>query len=90
MSDNRPIVLVAMGGHAFMQSGESGTIEDHVRPAAGTAASVTRLKASRPPSAIPTAARNAASAPKTAILLFSKRLTTTRVSTFSKAILNWA
>ncbi len=35
MSDgaNVPIVLVAMGGHAFMQKGEAGTIEDHERNA---------------------------------------------------------
>ena len=33
MSDPRPIVLVAMGGHAFMQPGEAGTIEDHERNA---------------------------------------------------------
>ena len=31
---SRPIVLVAMGGHAFMQKGERGTIEDHERNAA--------------------------------------------------------
>jgi carbamate kinase len=30
----RPIVLVAMGGHAFMQKDEKGTIEDHERNAA--------------------------------------------------------
>lgn len=29
----QPIVLVAMGGHAFMQNGESGTIEEHERNA---------------------------------------------------------
>jgi carbamate kinase len=29
----KPIVLVAMGGHAFMQKGEKGTIEDHERNA---------------------------------------------------------
>jgi carbamate kinase len=34
MSDPHPIVLVAMGGHAFMQPGEKGTIEDHERNAA--------------------------------------------------------
>jgi carbamate kinase len=34
MSDPHPIVLVAMGGHAFMQPGEAGTIEDHERNAA--------------------------------------------------------
>jgi len=32
--DPHPIVLVAMGGHAFMQKGEAGTIEDHERNAA--------------------------------------------------------
>ena len=30
----KPIVLVAMGGHAFMQKGETGTIEEHERNAA--------------------------------------------------------
>jgi carbamate kinase len=30
---DRPLVLVAMGGHAFMQKGERGTIEDHERSA---------------------------------------------------------
>jgi carbamate kinase len=34
MIDPHPIVLVAMGGHAFMQPGETGTIEDHERNAA--------------------------------------------------------
>jgi carbamate kinase len=34
MTDSHPIVLVAMGGHAFMQPGESGTIEEHERNAA--------------------------------------------------------
>jgi carbamate kinase len=29
----KPIVLVAMGGHAFMQKGETGTIEEHERNA---------------------------------------------------------
>jgi carbamate kinase len=29
----QPIVLVAMGGHAFMQEGEKGTIEEHERNA---------------------------------------------------------
>jgi carbamate kinase len=33
MIDPHPIVLVAMGGHAFMQPGERGTIEDHERNA---------------------------------------------------------
>jgi carbamate kinase len=31
VSESRPIVLVAMGGHAFMQKGEQGSIEDHER-----------------------------------------------------------
>jgi carbamate kinase len=34
----RPIVLVAMGGHAFMQKGEAGTIEEHERNAETIAA----------------------------------------------------
>jgi carbamate kinase len=34
LSDPHAIVLVAMGGHAFMQPGEVGTIEDHERNAA--------------------------------------------------------
>jgi carbamate kinase len=34
MNESHPIVLVAMGGHAFMQPGEAGTIEDHERNAA--------------------------------------------------------
>jgi carbamate kinase len=38
MSDPHPIVLVAMGGHAFMQPGEAGTIEDHERNAERIAA----------------------------------------------------
>jgi len=38
MIDPHPIVLVAMGGHAFMQPGEKGTIEDHERNAARIAA----------------------------------------------------
>jgi carbamate kinase len=38
MSDPSAIVLVAMGGHAFMQPGETGTIEDHERNAARIAA----------------------------------------------------
>jgi carbamate kinase len=33
MEDTNPIALVAMGGHAFMQEGEVGTIEDHERNA---------------------------------------------------------
>jgi carbamate kinase len=31
MSEGSPIVLVAMGGHAFMRKGERGSIEDHRR-----------------------------------------------------------
>lgn len=31
--DGHPLVLVAMGGHAFMQGTESGSIDDHVRSA---------------------------------------------------------
>src|SRR5512139_15723 len=38
MIDPHPIVLVAMGGHAFMQPGEKGTIEDHERNAVRIAA----------------------------------------------------
>ena len=34
MTEPRPIALVAMGGHAFMQKGESGTIEEHETNAA--------------------------------------------------------
>jgi len=33
MSGPRPIALVAMGGHAFMQADETGTIEEHERNA---------------------------------------------------------
>jgi carbamate kinase len=33
VSSSKPIALIAMGGHAFMQAGESGSIEDHVRNA---------------------------------------------------------
>jgi carbamate kinase len=32
-SPSHPIVLVAMGGHAFMQPGEAGTIDEHERNA---------------------------------------------------------
>jgi carbamate kinase len=38
MIDPHPIVLVAMGGHAFMQPGEKGTTSDHERNAAKIAA----------------------------------------------------
>ena len=33
MTSTKPIALLAMGGHAFMQKGERGTIEDHERNA---------------------------------------------------------
>lgn len=36
--ESPPIALVAMGGHAFIQSGEHGTIEDHERNAKSIAA----------------------------------------------------
>jgi len=38
MSGSRPIALVAMGGHAFMQADETGTIEEHERNAERIAA----------------------------------------------------
>ena len=34
---DRPLAIVAMGGHAFMQPGEKGTIEEHERNAAAIA-----------------------------------------------------
>ncbi len=34
MSPEKPIALLAMGGHAFIRKGERGTIEDHERNAA--------------------------------------------------------
>ena len=40
---NRPIVLVAMGGHAFMQRGEKGDIHDHERNAAEICGSLMTL-----------------------------------------------
>jgi len=39
----QPIVLVAMGGHAFMQKGEKGTIDDHERNADAIGAVVMSL-----------------------------------------------
>jgi carbamate kinase len=39
----RPIVLVAMGGHAFMQRGEAGDIRDHERNAAAICESLMTL-----------------------------------------------
>lgn len=45
MSDTsgRPIVLVAMGGHAFMQHGETGSIEEHERNASQICGSLMTL-----------------------------------------------
>ena len=43
MTNERPIVLVAMGGHAFMQRGESGDIHDHERNAAAICSSLMTL-----------------------------------------------
>jgi carbamate kinase len=40
---NRPIVLVAMGGHAFMQRGETGDVHDHVRNATAICGSLMTL-----------------------------------------------
>jgi carbamate kinase len=42
-TSTRPIVLVAMGGHAFMQRGEAGDIRDHERNAAGICGSLMTL-----------------------------------------------
>jgi carbamate kinase len=42
-ASNRPIVLVAMGGHAFMQRGEAGDIHHHVRNAATICGSLMTL-----------------------------------------------
>ena len=39
----RPIAIVAMGGHAFIEKGEKGTISDHERNAARIAAQVLEL-----------------------------------------------
>jgi carbamate kinase len=41
--NHHPIVLVAMGGHAFMQAGEKGTIEEHERNAEQIAALLMHL-----------------------------------------------
>ncbi len=41
--DGHPIALVAMGGHAFIQKGEAGTIEDHERNAESIAQSLMSL-----------------------------------------------
>lgn len=45
MSDaaSRPVVLVAMGGHAFMQHGETGSIEEHERNASQICSSLMTL-----------------------------------------------
>ncbi len=40
---SRPIVLVAMGGHAFMQRGEAGDIHDHERNAVAICGSLMTL-----------------------------------------------
>jgi len=42
-TNGRPIVLVAMGGHAFIQRGEKGDIRDHERNAVGICASLMTL-----------------------------------------------
>ena len=42
-SINRPIVLVAMGGHAFMQRGEAGDVRDHERNAVAICGSLMTL-----------------------------------------------
>jgi carbamate kinase len=41
--DGRPIVLVAMGGHAFIQRGEKGDIRDHVHNAEAICGSLMTL-----------------------------------------------
>ena len=45
MSDSRgrPVVVVAMGGHAFMQHGETGSIEEHERNASQICGSLMTL-----------------------------------------------
>jgi carbamate kinase len=43
MTNERPIVVVAMGGHAFMQRGESGDIHDHERNAIAICGSLMTL-----------------------------------------------
>ena len=42
-TNGRPIVLVAMGGHAFIQRGEKGDIRDHEKNAVGICASLMTL-----------------------------------------------
>jgi len=42
-ASNRPIVVVAMGGHAFMQRGETGDIRDHERNAVAICGSLMTL-----------------------------------------------
>jgi len=42
-STGRPIALVAMGGHAFMQHGETGSIEEHERNASQICGSLMTL-----------------------------------------------
>ena len=41
--DARPIVVVAMGGHAFIQRGEKGDIHDHIRNATAICSSLMTL-----------------------------------------------
>lgn len=41
--DNKPIAIVAMGGHAFMLHGEKGTIEDHQRNASEISSQIMHL-----------------------------------------------
>jgi carbamate kinase len=43
MTSERPIVLVAMGGHAFMKRGEGGDIRDHERNAVAICGSLMTL-----------------------------------------------
>ena len=42
-STGRPVVVVAMGGHAFMQHGETGSIEEHERNASQICGSLMTL-----------------------------------------------
>ena len=41
--DNKPIAIVAMGGHAFMLHGEKGTIEDHQKNASEISSQIMHL-----------------------------------------------
>ncbi len=42
-ADNKPLAIVAMGGHAFIAKGETGTIQEHERNAARIATQVLEL-----------------------------------------------